>query len=61
VEVHARTLINFDTRWGYQFVFTSLFDELERVSGKPVQWKHIHHTGIEAVTVDMCPKQALGK
>jgi hypothetical protein len=26
-----------------------------------VKWMHIHNTGIEAVVLDMCHKQASGK
>ena len=42
-------------------LFQNIFPLIEETSGAAVQWQHIHGSGIEAVLVDMCNKQASGK
>jgi hypothetical protein len=44
----------------YENTFKALFPLLSAIGGKPIQWKHIHDTGIYAVVTDMCHKQASG-
>jgi hypothetical protein len=53
--------VNCDTQKMYENLFQDLFPLIEEASGTPVRWQHIHGSGIEAVLVDMCHKQASGK
>ncbi|KAF2690355.1 hypothetical protein K458DRAFT_289569, partial [Lentithecium fluviatile CBS 122367] len=53
----GRIITDTETRDMYQIAMTAFFDECSKQVQKPVQWSHIHHTGI---TVDMDWKQAAG-
>ncbi|KAM0793811.1 hypothetical protein BDR22DRAFT_827483, partial [Usnea florida] len=54
----ARVYTSDDSFHSYYLAFTSLFRDLEKVLKQPIQWQHIHHKGIYAITTDMCGKQA---
>lgn len=38
-------------------MWTALWDTIERVTGKPVQFKFIHGSGIRAIVMDGCKAQ----
>jgi hypothetical protein len=61
VLVLARVFVNSDTQKMYEYLFQNIFPLIEETSGAAVRWQHIHGSGIEAVLVDMCNKQASGK
>ncbi|KAN0068919.1 hypothetical protein V8E54_013088 [Elaphomyces granulatus] len=44
----------------YEYLFQNIFPLIEETSGAAVRWQHIHGSGIEAVLVDMCNKEASG-
>ncbi|OXV06169.1 hypothetical protein Egran_06063 [Elaphomyces granulatus] len=58
--VLARVFVNSDTQKMYEYLFQNIFPLIEETSGAAVRWQHIHGSGIEAVLVDMCHKQASG-
>lgn len=55
--------MNLETRYAYYQMFHQLFATLSEVAHEDVLFTHIHggETGIRAVTIDMCQKQAPGK
>ncbi|CAG8219168.1 unnamed protein product [Penicillium olsonii] len=56
----CRVFVNSDSAECYYQTFTSIFRIASRLAKQPIHWKYIHNTGIEAVLVDMCNKQAAG-
>ncbi len=57
----GRVYVNKDSATLYEDVFKMFFWRVQTVTKRKIKWRHIHNEkGIEAVIVDMCPKQASG-
>ena len=44
----------------YQYLFTQVFALMSEIIQHPIQWRHIHNTGIYGVTIDMDTAQIKG-
>ena len=57
----VRAYVNHDTSLMYQRLFTTIFELLARILGKPyIPWKYLHGSGIGAIVSDMDSKQTAG-
>lgn len=50
-----------DTTEGYYLLFKRAFALIQKVSGKPVLFNHLHDAGIYGIILDMDSKQYTGK
>lgn len=49
-----------DSSYGYYILFKKVFTLISKLCNKLVEFFPIHHTGIQAIVVDMDSKQAEG-
>ena len=53
--------MNTETADAYLLLFKRVFDLLSEICEAPVQFHYLHNSGIQAILMDMCPKQMSGK
>ena len=60
IKVWVYAFLNLETHAIYAKIFELVFQVLGDTARKPVQFAHIHGTGLRTITVNMCKKQAGG-
>jgi hypothetical protein len=62
ISTYVYAFLNIETTESYYIMFIRIFKVLAQVSRRPIRWGYIHKTqdAIQAVTLDMCRKQAKG-
>ena len=57
---YARLYCKRETKEAFKAMFGALFGSIERVTGKPVQFKFMHGMGLAAIILNGCKAQAEG-